>query len=322
MKKAGIFSLIFIALVVIGMLAFKRQPAPNNEITPSHVYQKTEYILARLAQYGAAEGIAPRTLPYWPENRQPRHVLMETRTLLLRLDRWAEMKGQKSATTPVFKSMVVTPANVLEQMNNLDGQIAALAAQYDVAASPQKPPFREGYVPADVFRNVLKIALWLDALGVPELEPSDVHQLARTMNSSLASICQHLKAYCPTDLPPRKDGLEPSDVYGKARLVFEHLRVLAASTTPSVQGGIVIPTARVGAKIPAHVHALVGQMQADIGALQLAVGLTDPTVMEPRINGMTPSDVYQQMEHAQAILTALISHNRMGSQGRILGPSD
>jgi hypothetical protein len=285
----------------------------NSDVTPSHVFAKTETILKTLDNYRIVsnnhselelEGIQ---VSQALTDRQPRHVMQKTREILLRIDRLKTGFNLKGVSYPIFPVRKVTPSNVFQLMELVETEVNNLGKHYLVQTEGTPDEFDRGKEPSDVYLNLVKISHRLDILGAEPLTPSDVWQMTATLVADLKMICAKLRKNCDFGEPKFMGGKTPSDVYGQLQRVHQVLRGITLKLNAPIIGGIVEikrPTTEIA---PADVLNFLNNVLADVGAVKESMSINAPSVIATRPENQTPSHVFQQMKLANLVATAIFS---------------
>ena len=73
----------------------------------------------------------------------------------------------------------------------------------------------------------------------------------------------------------------------------------------AIPNGVVMPNDRSGKVRPGHVLDLLNNALAEISAIKVKVGATTPTELAPPQSGKTPSNVFDAVSTARAMVESL-----------------
>ena len=301
------------------LLTWSCHPADNPKITPSDVYQVVDIINDQLSYMVLTSGGNPNNIVAHPllTPRQPRHVVQKAREVMLKLQRLRTLNGLPETPLPLFSTnemISVDSKKIIDQIlyDVLDLRhkfIESDSVETNINISDKKInsiDFIAEKTPTDVYANLQYTEDLLDALGIPRTMPNDVYRLAVMINHDLEEILVARHQTLPPMIKQLSNSKLPDDTYAQAYLVLDHLRTKVNNEKSlSIQGGIVLPNRLSPPLTPGDVLDLENNMLAELGAIKARVGITIPTTIPPLIHGKTPSDVFDLMTRAEALVDAL-----------------
>ena len=269
------------------------------EITPSHVYQKTEVLRLALQEQGLID-----THRYEMEEkkdnalRHPRHVMQKVRECHTTLSKILKDKNIDAHPLPnLFSIREVRPSDVYNGVDHLIQDVLRLSE----APAPSFK-FEQGKVPDDVFVNLKRICTSIHS----EIVPSDVFQIAKAVNNNLDIIIRARGYEFSVPYSNFEDKI-PGDVYKTSQAFMEDLRKLALNSDFAIPGGVIVPEyAPEGTVIPQDVIALMNDALAETDAMKYTLGVRELTVLPQYQDGKTPSDVFIQIDRAHTLLNILL----------------
>ena len=98
----------------------------------------------------------------------------------------------------------------------------------------------------------------------------------------------------------------PRNVYNKAYNLLKKLQQLSENPAYAIPGGVVLLKQDGGHITPADVFNLLTNVLAEVEAIRVVVGDLSPLVMANRKTGKTPSNVYDKVSEALAIVETLL----------------
>lgn len=289
------------------LLAWSCQPT-NGEVTPSDVYQVVDTINAELGALLVMSGAPFEPDPSAPAltPRQPRHVVQKAREVLLKVQTLRALNGLPENPVPAFPLTEAVPADSKDMVDAILRDLYELRKKFNVTEPPAQAPLLRGKTPTNVYANLQRASEVLDALGVPRTMPNDVYRVAVMIVHDLDLIVAARHRPSPPVAAPAPKTLSPADTYRIAFDVLDRLREKTeADSALSVRGGIVTPNRRPGPLTPAHVLDLENNLLAELGAIKATLGITTRTVVPPLIHGKTPSDTFDMLARALALVDAL-----------------
>lgn len=308
MKKLQYLFVIMMGLIIFTLYkAFIEEPV----ITPSHVYQQTQSIVANLDRFTKVRHVRMNINIYTPSHRKPRHVMQKARELLTRIDRYKKLLNMEGVDYPVIPVKNVEPENVMVLVKILREEVSQLQPYYGIKTDLKETRFKPEMTPSDVYTSLNVAGAYLDALFAPVLEPSDVYQIVQTIVKDLEMICLSMNDSCSHYSAERIDNLIPKDVFEHTLKLYEKVKSLAeiVSKTHDEKIEISIPDNAPSVVEPANVMNLMNNLQADIIAIKYMMGLRTPSTIKERQQNIEPSDVHMQVSKAIMIVDkALLEH--------------
>lgn len=273
--------------------------AYSADITPSHVYQKTELLRLTLQKQGLID-----TQRYENEKkdkalRHPRHVMQKVRECHTILSKLLTNKGIKAEPLPdLFSVREVRPADVLNGVDHLLAEIQRLDKNIKVAP----PALQPGKVPDDVYNNLKKIC----AATRADITSSDVFQAAQAVNINLNKLAK-IREY-DIDIPYHSyQGKIPADVYKEAWQFLKDLRLLTLNPDYAIPGGVILPNEIPNKDVlPKDVIALMNDALAETAAMKYSLGVREHITLPEVKEGKTPSDVFSQVNRAHRVIQFLL----------------
>ena len=95
----------------------------------------------------------------------------------------------------------------------------------------------------------------------------------------------------------------PQDVYMALRAITPILQNINSKLDQPINGGVLFDELKENTIVPADVLSLLNVTIADIGAIKQSLGVKAPTILQVRPNDYTPSQVFQQVQMLNGILT-------------------
>lgn len=277
----------------------------NAATTPSDIYKITEDIKAELAFFHDANISQPKTSILHHSARKPRHVLQKAREVFLKVQLLRRSKGLSENKLAPFEVKNVTPGDVGDLMDLVLRDLQGLRVEYETEA-PMAVALMDGKSPSDVYANAADISVSIDALDIASVVPNDAYRIAITINNDLELIrdAKGITKLIEKQAPSK--GKSPGDVLNQVHEIFVKLKMLSAKQGFEVKGGIEAPSMPKGKISPAIVLDAQNNALADIGAIKKSAGVKKPTEVVAQPSGKTPSDVYDAVSRAIAIIDSML----------------
>lgn len=298
--------LLLVPAVVAAFIAVS--PASAQSVTPSQIFQEAEAINAQLATFHTANASTPTDDPDLQAvtNRLPRHVFQKAREVLLKTQGLRALKGLPEQPIPVVEVREVLPADTIQLLKAISTGLQDLRPAFGNPPQPAPVPLVDGKSPTDAYKAVAKASLSLDGLGLPPATPNEVYRLALTLVSDIDKIRAARGVSAVVPQPDPVSGKKPVDVYEIGYQLLTDLKTLVEGKADyAVPQGIVLPAKRTGAIKPSHASEMINVLLAEVSSIKAKVGATKPSDLAPPQNGKTPSDTYQVLMRARAMLAGL-----------------
>jgi len=268
-----------------------------SKVTPSHVYQRTEFLRLVLEEHDLLDTQLYETIQSDEALRHPRHVMQKVWKCHTIFSKILKQKNIEVSPMPkLFSVREVRPSDVKNGVDHLIDEILKLGA-----VEIEEPVFVPARVPNDVYNNLKRICRAVRM----EIIPSDVHQVARAVNDNLDKIAQ-ARGY-DTDVSVKEfQGKIPADVYKKTLDLLTELRLLALNPDFAIPGGVLIPAELSGKIEPQDVLTVMNESLAETNAIKYSLGIREHMTLPPYQEGKVPSDVFAQIERAHNIVLILL----------------
>lgn len=297
---------VFGGLGVAALLALSGQSWAQ-EATPSHVYQVVDDINTELALLLEADDSVARKDETAPAltARKPRHVIQKAREMFLKVQTLRRINGLPATELQPFPVRAIKPADVKGLVSAILTDLRGLREPFAVTNDPEPAALTDGKTPTDVYQNLVGATAAVNSLGVPKVVPNDVYRVALAIVSDLTKI--RSARGLTEEIPLKKEatGKKPGQVYELGVQLLERLAELTQNEAFAIPGGVVLPNRREGKITPAHVIDILNNAQAEVVAVKLAVGASEPTEVIAPPAGKTPSDVFDALQTALQMLEGL-----------------
>lgn len=282
-------------------------PSLAQDATPSHVYQVVDDINAELALLLEADDSVARSDKTAPAltPRKPRHVIQKAREVFLKVQTLRRINGLSAAELQPFPVRAIKPADVKGLVTAILADVQGLREPFAVTTAPEPAVLGEGMKPTDVYANLMEAGAMVDGLGVPKVVPNDVYRVALAIVSDLQKVRAARGMSDEVPLLTSAKGKKPNQVYDLGFQILERMAELTQNESFAIAGGVVLPNRRDGKITPAHVIDILNNLQAEVVAMKLAVGASEPTEVVAPPAGKTPSDVFNALQTALQMVESL-----------------
>lgn len=296
----------FVPIVLLGLFSIGTVSA--QQVTPSHVNQVVETLIVEL-ELLHEENFSEPDLSGADLNisaRLPRHVLQKAREVFLKVQLLRSINGLPPRTLPPVAVREVKPSDVRQMVDNILKDARELRLVFGVRVEAEEVALKPDQKPTDVYRSLIRAGAMIDQLGVPKTVPNDVHRVALTINGEIELIRakRGVTVSVPAGEPTR--GMSPGDVYAGGFVLLNSLKSLVERDPDyRIPGGIVLPTRKKGSITPGDVLDLLNNILAELSAVKAKIGAITPTDLVAAPSGKTPSDVFDALVRAVALVDTI-----------------
>lgn len=267
------------------------------KITPNHVYQVTEDIIAQLKRMHDANLSIPNLMDVKleVEERRPRHVIQQAlnvRSKIQLLQRINGMEQSKLSPPPVKE---VTPGDVMDVVKTILSELTAFDETYGLSPFKSQAKLEEGKTPKDVYLNLLRAQQMIVQLGIPDTIPNEVYNNALSVSHEVKLVAMASGKKAEVDPPSPAIGKKPADAYSLAYYALKGLKGLARKDEYKIPGGVVIPKRKTRKITPSDVQQILLFCLAELSSMKVAVGATEPLMIPEPAAGQTPTTVFDQL---------------------------
>ena len=274
-------------------------------VEPAHVLQYVDILGRHVAALHDADmtSIArPQEVGLGP--RQPRHVLQEARQVHEQVQVLRYLYGLEPRSLPPLEADQVGPEQVLAVVRDTVESVREVSALFGLDVDETLPPERTEVLPEQVYAALLDLGRWIQALGLPAIVPNDVYRVAAALRQQVEALARLRGVTLPPRPRPSRDKT-PSDAHAAATALSQAMADLVAGDDEfHVAGGVLVPATVPSPLTPFDVMQVLQSLLADSFAVNRAAGSRSPLELPPPLAGRSPSDVYDQITYAGAIIAA------------------
>jgi len=295
-------------MVAVCLLAVSSSMA--DAATPSDVFRAVNEVIvkARLLHDANLSDETMGDQSIEPTDRKPRHVLQLSRTVLDKANGLAVINGSTTVPVPPIPNREVKPDDVMESIKATSRVMAGLLPIFHVEAIVDTAAPAGKKSPNDVYAALYQLSAMIDGLGIPATVPNDVYRIADTIALELEDIVKQSGSTLPV-LTGSSAGKTPKDVYDRAfELTDAVQRLLKKRPNLRPAGGFTTPQQHAGAIKPEHVRYVLNDLLAEIASMQVAGGNQKKIELASIASGRTPSDVYDRLTNAIALVEVMIAN--------------
>ena len=289
-----------VMLVVCSSGSFAQEP-----ITPSHVYQKTQQIMAEIEDIRAAENVTTTSRePGVQTNKRPLHVYSKSLEVIEKIGRYQDIVGIKRVETNQIPLRKVTPREVYEQAESILAELSRIREAQGLRYSPKTIAFIPGKGPSDVYEVMWKSSYLLDALA-GQTSPNEVFRNTQYILEELELIADNLgvdinnRRTEPVNgsKTPKDVNLEAFKTLHKIGRIQRHLNIEPFSPSPFPAGKI----------FPNDALDSTNTILAELVRVKVALGIKIVRKNQSIPSGKNPDAVFKQMLLISARLEPLLA---------------
>ena len=268
-------------------------------VSPSHVYQQTRYIIDELQQLRRFRNIdTPAREPSIQIRKLPAHVYGKGLELLEKLIRFQQSLGLSPQPLPKAKIGKVTPGDVFQLTVRIREDIQAISNNLGLTLNTPDIALKPGKLPSDVYESMWRASYLMDGLTKP-IAPAYVLRNLEHIGAELTRIANQQRWNTQLPEAPEIANKKPFDV---TLLGFHALYHMA-----DLQKKLNMPPTKVstfpdGKITPSDAYDTTNNLQTEVNRVKAHLGLTEHIELPALKDGITPTHVYRQMWQVAQLL--------------------
>jgi hypothetical protein len=283
-----VLSFCFIIFLAIGSLA-----QAQSEVTPSHVYQASQELIAEIELLRSKLTI--RDYPPNPEpqeDRSPIHAYAKSLEVLLKLI-WIEQKyGIAPSPLGQIPVKAVISKDVLEVVNILLDEVRRIKAELRIKSKADKPPYREGKEPSDVYNNLSVASSLLDGVVGRSLSFNDVYRNTEYVIDEMSFIANKLGVTLDHKPPVAKRRKLPKDIAQQVYLAVNRIIDLQENLKMNASN---VPRLTMVRITPSEVYDATSVLLAELVRIKHYLKIETPYRVRSLPFAKRPADVFANM---------------------------
>ncbi len=303
-----------IVLATATLLIFSATSWAQEQITPSHVFQKAQQIVVEISAIREAQNISTTARePGVQANKRPLHVYSKSLEVIEKIGRYQDSIDMERVNTNQIPLRNVTPSEVYEQADLILTELSRIRKFQNLLYSRKTVSFIAGKGPSDVYEIMWKASYLLDALA-GQTSPNEVFLNTQYILEELSLISENLGADIDKQNAALRVGTKtPEDVNIEAYKTLHkigrlqrHLDVAPISPSPFPPGKIT----------PNDALDTTKTILAELVRVKIALGIKTMKHTQAIPLGKNPDAVFDQMllisAHLKPILAATNDRNSTG----------
>lgn len=283
-------------------------------VSPSDVYRVVDDVYAELllmqaANFSTLPPIQTRSI----RNRFPRHVFQKGREVFIKVQQLRYINGLSVNEVPAIPTQQVMPKNVKVMMEHILQDIRDLRSAYAVMKEIEPAAKVSGKSPTKVYENISRVNALVSSLNIPSIVPNDVYRLITTVNNVIRDILTTQKVTVAGISISPSENKQPKDVFQETlKLISQVNGLCQLKDIFCISGGVVAPIQLSGRIRPAEVLELMNNLLADVVQIKINLGDQSANPLAPDPSGKTPSNVFDEVSRARALIRLLDQSEPVG----------
>ena len=277
----------------VGEVAAQGAGDDNGDITPSHVFQATQDLIAEIEVLREAMGISDYPNEAEPqEGRAPVHVYAKTLEVMRKVARIQSKFGITPAEVGQIPVKAIVTKDVFSNVQAIVGELRRVKSQLVIEDEIQPAPLVGGKTPTFVYKNLGDASFLLDGLVGRPLTPNDVYGNVLRIHDEMELIAAKLGAELELDPPAvngRKRPMEVAQQMLRATYKTINLQTRLGMDASSV------PTLTLVRVTPAEVFEISNLLLAEMARIKMHLSIELPYASRGEERNRTPADVFAQV---------------------------
>ena len=277
----------------VGEVAAQGAGDDNGDITPSHVFQATQDLIAEIEVLREAMGISDYPNEAEPqEGRAPIHVYAKTLEVMRKVARIQSKFGITPAEVGQIPVKAIVTKDVFSNVQAIVGELRRVKSQLVIEDEIQPAPLVGGKTPTFVYKNLGDASFLLDGLVGRPLTPNDVYGNVLRIHDEMELIAAKLGAELELDPPAvngRKRPMEVAQQMLRATYKTINLQTRLGMDASSV------PTLTLVRVTPAEVFEISNLLLAEMARIKMHLSIELPYASRGEERNRTPADVFAQV---------------------------
>ena len=285
---------VALALAAATLAAAPGAQAQNREqITPSHVYQATQNLIAEIHVLRDAMGIVdypPEAEPQ--DDRAPVHVYAKTLEVMKKISRAQRRLGMDPGKVGQIPVKEIVPGDVLASVETLVWEVRRTKAQLVIEDEITPTPFEGGKTPSTVYKALGDASFLLDGLVGRPIAPTDVFSNVIQIQEEMELIAAKLKVALELDPPVVEGRKRPQDVAQQVlRATYKTIN-LETRLGMDASG---VPNLTLVRVTPAEVYEATNVLLAEMVRIKTHLGINLPRETTADARNKNPTHVFAQV---------------------------
>ena len=294
-----------IILAATALLLCSTASLAQEQITPSHVFQKAKQIMEEIKFIRETANVTTAARePGVQMNKRPLHVYSKALEVVEKVGRYQNTIGIDRVEAYQIPLRKVTPVEVYEQAESILNELSRIRKAQGLAYTPKTVPFVTGKGPSDVYEMMWKSSYLLDGL-VGQTSPNDVFRNTQYILQELDLIAENLSVDIKSrnavqrvgSKTPKDVNLEAFKTLHRIGRLQRYLDVMPFTPSPFPAGKI----------LPNDALDATNTILAELVRVKVALGIKTSRRNLSVPSGKTPDAVFDEMLLISARLIPLLA---------------
>ena len=265
----------------------------NSDMTPSHVFQATQDLLAEIEILREAMAVADYPGEAEPqEGRAPVHIYAKTLEVMQKVSRVQSKFGIAPSEIGQIPVKAIAAKDVFGNVQVIIGELRKVKSQFVIEEEIQPAPLVGGTTPSFVYKNLGDASFLLDGLVGRPLTPNDVYGNVLRIHDEMELIAAKLGADLELDPPAVNGRKRPKEV--AQQMLRATYKVINLQTRLGIEASNV-PTLTLVRVTPAENFEVTNIMLAEMARIKLHLDIALPRASRGAERNKTPTDVFAQV---------------------------
>lgn len=277
----------------VGEVAAQGAGDDNSDITPSHVFQATQDLIAEIEILREAMGISDYPNEAEPqEGRAPVHVYAKTLEVMRKVSRIQSKFGITPGELGQIPVKAIVPKDVFGNVQAIIEELRRVKSQLVIEDEIQPAPLAGGKTPSFVYKNLGDASFLLDGLVGRPLTPNDVYGNVLRIHDEMELIAAKLGADIELDPPAVNGRKRPKEV--AQQMLRATYKVINLQTRLGMDASSV-PTLTLVRVTPSEVFEVTNLLLAEMARIKMHLDIDLPHASRGEERNKTPTDVFAQV---------------------------
>ncbi len=273
--------------------AAQGEEGTESNVTPSHVFQATQDLIAEIEILREAMGTSDYPGEAEPqEGRAPVHVYAKTLEVMRKVSRVQSKFGITPVEVGQMPVKNVVPKDVLGNVLAIIEELRRLKGQLVIEDEIQPAPFEGRKTPSFVYKNLGDASFLLDGLVGRPITPNDVYGNVMRIHDEMELIAAKFGVVLELDPPAVEDGKRPQQVAQQMLRATYKVINLQSRLGMNVSN---VPTLTLVRISPTEVFELTNILLAEMARIKLHLDINLPYASRDEERNKGPTDVFAQV---------------------------
>ena len=277
----------------VGEAAIRGEGDDNSGITPSHVFQATQDLIAEIEILRETRSLSDYYNEAEPqEGRAPVHVYAKTLEVMRKVARIQRKFGMTPVEVGQIPVKAIVPEDVLGRVQAITEELRKLKSHLVIKDEIQPAPFVGGKTPSFVYKNLGDASFLLDGLVGRPLTPNDAYGNMLRIHDEMELIALKFGAVLELDPPAVNGRKRPKEI--AQQMLRATYKVTDLQNRLGMEASSV-PTLTLVRVTPSEVFEFTNLLLAEMARMKMHLNIELPHASLSEEENKTPADVFAQV---------------------------